>query len=194
MANKSEHDSKWLDSYKLLFAAALDSSVIGPTFPPISPFTLPTGPTGDTGPTGSTGPTSPPITADSARIINSASQNIADGAAVPLATNAEINGTAITHIAGSTDISLSPNQTYWIFFESESGVGTGTAELEFQLNGTLVGGTQSRATNQAGGSTVSLSSGAVLSTGAAPNILTLVNILGGVRTLTGTNINIVRIQ
>ncbi|PFZ93240.1 hypothetical protein COL83_15360 [Bacillus wiedmannii] len=127
-------------------------------------------------------------------MINSASQNIADGAAVPLATNAEINGTAITHTAGSTDISLSPNQTYWIFFESESGVGTGTAELEFQLNGTIVGGTQSRATNQTGGSTVSLSSGAVLSTGAAPNILTLVNNSGGVRTLTGTNINIVRIQ
>ncbi|PGK33500.1 hypothetical protein CN907_25520 [Bacillus anthracis] len=111
-----------------------------------------------------------------------------------MATNAVINGTAITHTAGSTDILLSPNQTYWIFFESESGVGTGTAELEFQLNGTIVSGTQSRATNQTSGSTVSLSSGAVLSTGAAPNILTLVNNSGGVRTLTGTNINIVRIQ
>ncbi len=63
------------------------------------------------------------------------------------------------------------------FFESKSGVGTGTAELEFQLNGTIVSGTQSRATNQKGGSTVSLSSRAVLSTGAAPNILTLVNTL-----------------
>ncbi|MCU5431183.1 exosporium leader peptide-containing protein [Bacillus cereus group sp. MYBK163-2] len=37
MSNKNEHDSKWLDSYKLLFAAALDSSAVGPTFPPILP-------------------------------------------------------------------------------------------------------------------------------------------------------------
>ncbi|WP_242311859.1 hypothetical protein [Bacillus cereus group sp. BfR-BA-01331] len=55
-----------------------------------------------------------------------------------MSTNVVINGTAITHVPGSIDILLAPNQTYWIFYEAESGVGTGTVQLEFHLNGSLV--------------------------------------------------------
>ncbi|WP_166695212.1 exosporium leader peptide-containing protein [Bacillus cereus] len=61
-----ERKKKWegLNS-KNLSASSLDSSLIGPTLPPISSFTLPTGisgatgPTGPTGVTGITGPTGP---------------------------------------------------------------------------------------------------------------------------------------
>ncbi|WP_144609609.1 exosporium leader peptide-containing protein [Bacillus cereus] len=53
-----ERKKKWegLNS-KNLSASSLDSSLIGPTLPPISSFTLPTGATGITGPTGPTGAT-----------------------------------------------------------------------------------------------------------------------------------------
>ncbi|GAB6709629.1 exosporium leader peptide-containing protein [Bacillus cereus] len=55
-----ERKKKWegLNS-KNLSASSLDSSLIGPTLPPISSFTLPTGATGPTGPTGVTGITGP---------------------------------------------------------------------------------------------------------------------------------------
>ncbi|PGZ37529.1 hypothetical protein COE52_21600 [Bacillus thuringiensis] len=53
-----ERKKKWegLNS-KNLSASSLDSSLIGPTLPPISSFTLPTGASGATGPTGPTGVT-----------------------------------------------------------------------------------------------------------------------------------------
>ncbi|HEB2442517.1 TPA: exosporium leader peptide-containing protein, partial [Bacillus thuringiensis] len=53
-----ERKKKWegLNS-KNLSASSLDSSLIGPTLPPISSFTLPSGPTGSTGATGATGGT-----------------------------------------------------------------------------------------------------------------------------------------
>ncbi|WP_033727256.1 exosporium leader peptide-containing protein, partial [Bacillus mycoides] len=37
-----------LNSYEVLHGSALDPALIGPTFPPIPPFTFPAGPTGDT--------------------------------------------------------------------------------------------------------------------------------------------------
>ncbi|MGR6008327.1 hypothetical protein ACT7CZ_05445 [Bacillus cereus] len=112
-------------------------------------------------------------------MINSGQVTVNNDAAVPLTTNVVINGTAITHVPGSTDIILAPNQTYWVFYEASSGVGTGTAQLEFQLNGAIVPGTQSRATSQPSGSMTVLTSGAILTTGADPNVLTLVNTAGG---------------
>ncbi|MGX5560832.1 exosporium leader peptide-containing protein [Bacillus thuringiensis] len=53
-----ERKKKWegLNSNNLS-ASSLDSSLIGPTLPPISSFTLPTGASGATGPTGPTGVT-----------------------------------------------------------------------------------------------------------------------------------------
>ncbi|MCJ0850457.1 exosporium leader peptide-containing protein [Bacillus cereus] len=55
-----ERKKKWegLNS-KNLSASSMDSSLIGPTLPPISSFTLPTGATGPTGPTGASGATGP---------------------------------------------------------------------------------------------------------------------------------------
>ncbi|PEA85701.1 hypothetical protein CON71_34270 [Bacillus thuringiensis] len=127
-------------------------------------------------------------------MTNSGTVTVNNNAAVPLTTNVVINGTAITHVPGSTDIMLAPNQTYWIFYEASSGVGTGTAQLEFHLNGAIVPGTQTRATNQPSGSTTELSTGAILNTGAGPNILTLVNTAGGARDILGSNVNIIKLQ
>ncbi|EEK53185.1 hypothetical protein ACU82A_01540 [Bacillus cereus] len=127
-------------------------------------------------------------------MINSGQVTVNNDAAVPLTTNVVINGTAITHVPGSTDIILAPNQTYWVFYEASSGVGTGTAQLEFQLNGAIVPGTQSRATSQPSGSMTVLTSGAILTTGADPNVLTLVNTAGGARNILGANVNIIKLQ
>ncbi|OTX98362.1 exosporium leader peptide [Bacillus thuringiensis serovar wratislaviensis] len=41
---------------EFLFSAALNTGLIGPTLPPVSPLQFPTGPTGSTGATGVTGP------------------------------------------------------------------------------------------------------------------------------------------
>ncbi|PEL42702.1 exosporium leader peptide [Bacillus toyonensis] len=57
MLNKKKW--KGLIPDELLSATVLDPNLIGPTLPPIPPFTLPTGTTGPTGPTGITGVTGP---------------------------------------------------------------------------------------------------------------------------------------
>ncbi|MEJ9125308.1 hypothetical protein P4I92_16510 [Bacillus cereus] len=50
MSKKSENYSKGLNPDDFMPAAALDPNLVGPTFSPIPPVTLPTGPTGVTGP------------------------------------------------------------------------------------------------------------------------------------------------
>ncbi|TKH97818.1 exosporium leader peptide-containing protein, partial [Bacillus cereus] len=57
MSDENEKYSKGLAPDDFISAGALDPSLLGPTLPPIPPFTLPSGPTGVTGPTGATGPT-----------------------------------------------------------------------------------------------------------------------------------------
>ncbi|PFL02907.1 exosporium leader peptide-containing protein [Bacillus thuringiensis] len=55
-----EKKKKWEGlKAKNLSSSLLDSSLIGPTLPPIPSFTLPTGVTGPTGPTGASGATGP---------------------------------------------------------------------------------------------------------------------------------------
>ncbi|PFR16474.1 exosporium leader peptide-containing protein [Bacillus cereus] len=55
-----EKKKKWEGlKAKNLSSSSLDSSLIGPTLPPIPSFTLPTGGTGPTGPTGASGATGP---------------------------------------------------------------------------------------------------------------------------------------
>ncbi|PFZ91316.1 hypothetical protein COL83_17870 [Bacillus wiedmannii] len=161
------------------------------------------GPTGATGPTGVTGPTGPLVTANNARITNPAIVQVAAGGTVPLSTNNLINGTAITHVPGSPFIILDPNQTYFVTYEASTNLGfadQGTSILQFELDGSLVGGTQSEF-NLAGLSAnfpvatrVSQSSDAVITTGAAPGVLTLVNASGHALNVEGTNINIVKIE
>ncbi|WP_036697057.1 hypothetical protein [Paenibacillus taiwanensis] len=149
------------------------------------------GVTGATGPTGTTGPL---VTANSARITNGASVNVAGGGSIPLTNNAEINGTAITHVVGSPNILLAPNQTYFATFETTANVGTnGSAAVELDLNGSLIAGTQSSAAGLPAGSSTVLTSSAVFTTGAGPNVLTITNPQGTATSYLGTNINIIKI-
>ncbi|WP_242503618.1 hypothetical protein [Bacillus albus] len=154
-----------------------------------------------TGPSGATGPL---ITANNARIINPAIVQVGDGNAVPLTFNSVINGTAISHTPGSTDITLAPNQTYYAFYEASTNLGfadQGTALLQLELNGTLLNGSQSEvnlsqtATSFPPAFTrLSLSSDAVFNTGSETNTLTLVNASGHAIDVEGANINIIKLQ
>ncbi|PGR85446.1 hypothetical protein, partial [Bacillus thuringiensis] len=111
--------------------------------------------------------------------------------------------TAITHVPGSPFIILDPNQTYFVTYEASTNLGfanQGTSILQFELDGALVGGTQSEF-NLAGlsptfpvATRVSQSSDAVITTGPAPGVLTLVNASGHDLNVEGTNINIVKIE
>ncbi|PFI81499.1 hypothetical protein [Bacillus cereus] len=197
---------------QMLLQSKLDSVIkipvlTGPTGPTGTCAICPTGATGPSGPsgaTGATGATGPLITANNARIINPAIVQVGDGNAVPLTLNSVINGTAISHTPGSTDITLAPNQTYYAFYEASTNLGfadQGTALLQLELNGTLLNGSQSEvnlsqtATNFPPDFTrLSLSSGAVFNTGSGTNILTLVNASGHSIDVEGANINIIKLQ
>ncbi|MDF9610462.1 collagen-like protein, partial [Bacillus cereus] len=79
----------------------------GPTGPAGGPTgpTGATGPTGicptcPTGPTGPTGPAGPVITGNKASFTSPANTLVGAGQAIPLANNAVINGTAISHVPG----------------------------------------------------------------------------------------------
>ncbi|PIE91822.1 hypothetical protein [Bacillus fungorum] len=65
------------------------------------------------------------VTANNARITAFATQTVNNTAAIPLTTNNLINGTAITHVPGSTDIMLSPNQTYFATYELQAFIPSG---------------------------------------------------------------------
>ncbi|PGK31775.1 hypothetical protein CN907_26950 [Bacillus anthracis] len=122
-----------------------------------------------------------------------ATQTVNNTAAIPLTTNNLINGTAITHVPGSTDIMLAPNQTYFATYELQAFIPSGgVADVQLQLNGILVGGTDSRAIGTPGDATV-LTSSAVINTGAGPSILTLNNLSGQPLTLEGVNVNIIKL-
>jgi len=178
--------------------------ITGPTGP--QGVTGPTGPqgiTGPTGPQGITGPTGPLVTANNARITNAAIQTVDTGDPVSLSTNNVINGTAISHTPGTPFIILEPDQTYYASYEAASNLGNageGSAILQFNLNGSLVGGTQSefsnlQSLNLPASSRFSLSSAAVFNTpGGAPSVLTLSNASGHPITVEGANVNIIKLE
>ncbi|WP_257208253.1 MULTISPECIES: hypothetical protein [Bacillus cereus group] len=120
-----------------------------------------------------------------------------------MSTNFVINGTAISHVPGAEIISLAPNQTYFATYELASNLGNnneGTALFQFELNGNIVGGTQSSSNlvglnvNNPDAIRQTLSSSAVITTGAGVSDLTLVNNSGHAVTMEGANINIVKIE
>ncbi|WP_099686767.1 hypothetical protein [Bacillus fungorum] len=179
-------------------------SLTGPPGPtgPTGPAGGPTGPTGATGPTGicptcptgPTGPTGPLITANNGSFVTNATITVPAGALVPLATNETLNGTAITHVPGSTDIILAPNQTYHADYQSSSGSSTGQIGLVFDLNGTFINGTS---TNSNAGVTLpqtgSISAGAVFNTGPGVNVLTLRNSVAVDQTMNGVIVNVIKL-
>ncbi|MFE6707654.1 collagen-like protein [Bacillus thuringiensis] len=179
-------------------------SLTGPPGPtgPTGPAGGPTGPTGATGPTGicptcptgPTGPTGPLITANNGSFVTNDTITVPTGALVPLATNETLNGTAITHVPGSTNIILAPNQTYYADYQTASGSSTGQIGLVFDLNGTFINGTS---TNSNAGVTLpqtgSISAGTVFNTGPGVNVLTLRNSVAVDQTMNGVIVNVIKL-
>ncbi|WP_242263153.1 collagen-like repeat preface domain-containing protein [Bacillus cereus group sp. BfR-BA-01511] len=164
----------------------------GPTGP-----TGATGATGPTGLTGATGPTGPLTVANNATVSNLATIPVAGNASVPFVTNNVINGTAISHTAGSTDIVLAPNQTYYAIWNSNAN-SLAAGELRafaLYLNGTQLpaslqsvanAGTNSIIQPAVGGSTV-------FNTGAGANILTLENALATATTISAASVTVIKL-
>ncbi|MFB5561943.1 collagen-like protein [Bacillus cereus] len=105
-----------------------------------------TGVTGATGATGQTGVTGVQVTFNNAFFRTQPAISVPSGAPIPLAENYTLNGGAITHTAGSPDIFLAPNQTYYITYRTKDellGPGSITGHVQLQLNGVPIPGTDS---------------------------------------------------
>ncbi|PGV66902.1 hypothetical protein, partial [Bacillus cereus] len=182
---------------QMLLQTKLDSVIqtpvlTGPPGPtgPTGPAGGPTGPSGATGVTGTSGPV---ITANNAHMVTSDIISVNNNTGIPLSQNLVLQGTAITHTPGTAQINLAPNQTYFATYEVQGEIPSGgLVQVQFERNGGLVGGTQSRATGTTGDN-ASLSSSAIIVTGAGSQVLELVNTSGQATNFTGTNINIIKL-
>ncbi|WP_336769466.1 exosporium leader peptide-containing protein [Bacillus bombysepticus] len=98
-----ERKKKWegLNSKKLS-ASSLDSSLIGPTLPPISSFTLPSGPTGSTGATGGTGATGPTGATGRTGATGPTGATGGTGATGPTGATGRTGATGATGVTGIT--------------------------------------------------------------------------------------------
>ena len=139
------------------------------------------------------------LTENNAHFTTPGPQTVLAGANVVLNNNIELNGTGIFHTPGTPEIILEANRTYFATYEASTNLGLnneGTARLQFNLNGSLIPGTQSFF-NFVGlvpifpeSIRVSHSSAAIFSTGPLARTLTLANTSGHPITVEGTNINI----
>ncbi|HDR8033298.1 TPA: collagen-like protein [Bacillus cereus] len=157
----------------------------------------PTGPTGDLGPTGPTGPTGPLTVANNATVSNATNVALAGNASVPFVTNNVINGTAITHAAGSTDIVLAPNQTYYAIWNSNT---NSLAAGELRAFALYLNGTQLTASLQSVANTgtntpiqPAVGGSTVFNTGAGANILTLRNALATATTIAAPSVTVIKL-
>ncbi|MBD8497436.1 hypothetical protein [Paenibacillus arenosi] len=144
-----------------------------------------------------TGPTGPLITANNATVANTGTVVLAGNASVPFTTTATLNGTAITHAAGSTDILLAPNQTYFATWNATAGaLAGGTLRgLALFLNGTQITGSINAVANSAPNATIqpAFSGSAVFNTGIAPNILTLTNVFATAATIGAPAVSVIKL-
>ncbi|MGY3272040.1 hypothetical protein ACVWY7_005033, partial [Bacillus sp. TE9106W] len=167
----------------------------GPTGP--TGATGATGPTGPTGATGPTGPTGPLTVANNATVSNATNVALAGNASVPFVTNNVINGTAITHAAGSTDIVLAPNQTYYAIWNSNAN-SLAAGELRafaLYLNGTQLSASLQSVANAGTNSIIQPAVGGstVFNTGAGANVLTLRNALAGATTIAAPSVTVIKL-
>ncbi|PFK15933.1 hypothetical protein COI98_17990 [Bacillus cereus] len=130
-----------------------------------------------------------------ATIVQGTSVTVADNTAIPLATNAVIHGIDIIHSPGATDITLSSNHTYYVYY-SVAGLGL-TAQsfaTQFFLNGVgVAGSTSTSASGVNVGQQLTNTQGAIIQTGSNPSILQLRNISGGSRTVNYVTVTIIEL-
>ena len=100
------------------------------------------------------------------------------GDALTLDTNQLLEGTAITHTAGSGDISLTATGNYQVAYNTTVTPAAGasppvTVSAQLEEGGTVIPGTISSATLASAGNTATLSGNAVIQVTSAPVTLTL---------------------
>ncbi|UHA75150.1 collagen-like protein [Paenibacillus sp. 481] len=157
----------------------------------------PAGATGATGSTGATGVTGPLVTANNATVLNPVNVAVAGNASVPFTVNGTINGTAISHVAGSTDILLDPNQTYYATWNANANT-LAAGELRafaLFLNGVQIPGTLQSVANTGTNNPIqpTITGSAVFNTGAAPNILTLRNFFATATTIAAPSVTVIKL-
>ncbi|MBD8496954.1 collagen-like protein [Paenibacillus arenosi] len=161
-----------------------------------------TGPAGATGATGvgvtgPTGPTGPLVTANNATVFNPINVAVGANGSVPFSDNGTINGTAISHVAGSTDILLDPNQTYYATWNANANTLAAGQLRAFALflNGVQIPGTIQSVANTGANSAIqpTITGGAVFNTGAAPNILTLRNVFAAATTIAAPGVTVIKL-
>ncbi|WP_261378327.1 collagen-like protein [Paenibacillus agilis] len=139
-----------------------------------------TGSTGATGATGATGVTGATgfglsVTSSNAKVVSFIQQTVSPGDPYVFEVNLAINGTDISHVAGSPNIQLSPNQTYLIisylegFQMPSEGIGYALRLDGIPLVGSHVGN------GGAVGVEEQLSGSYILTTGVGLNILQMYN-------------------
>ncbi|WP_436865279.1 hypothetical protein [Bacillus fungorum] len=153
-----------------------------------------TGTTGATGATGATGVTGLAITTNNANFVTTETQTVADGAPLNLVTNQTVNGTLITHTPSTPTITLAPNHTYLIDYETQATTASTTASTTLQLNGVDITGTTAMY-NTVAGVQVELSSHTiVVTTGNTPSTLELINTSGVATDFTDVSLSVIAIM
>ena len=116
------------------------------------------GPTGPTGPAGAagaqgavgpTGPTGPAVALNALHTTNAGSQTLSSqGDPASFDTNPVLKGTAITHTASTSNITLVDAGVYRISYNAvaTNSSSTGTVGLELQDDGAAIPGSESEAT------------------------------------------------
>nr|WP_303660274.1 exosporium leader peptide-containing protein [Bacillus cereus] len=166
-------------SHVFLSAAALDPQFVGPTLPPIPPFTLPTGPTGITGPTGETGPTgiTGPTNTSSGVFSSSNLTTISSGSPFPL-TAIVNNGTAFS--LTSPNITIAENGIYLVEYWAMGDAGGPPEIISIALSiDSTVNPSTARGTQQIAGSSginyLEATGSYILNVTTSPIALSLIN-------------------
>ncbi|PFK28199.1 hypothetical protein COI98_00050 [Bacillus cereus] len=121
--------------------------------------------------------------------------SVANNTAIPLATNVVINGTDIIHSPGSTDITLGPNHTYYVYY-SVAGLNLIAQSFVTQL---FLGGVGVVGSLSASVSGLSIAQqltntqAVIINTGITSSILQLRNISGGSRTVAHVTVTIIEL-
>ncbi|MEB9625146.1 beta-propeller fold lactonase family protein, partial [Bacillus cereus] len=135
-------------------------------------------------------------TKNNATIARENNVAVANNTAIPLATNVVINGTDIIHSPGSTDITLGPNHTYYVYY-SVAGLNLIAQSFVTQLFLGGVGVVGSLSASVSGvsiGQQLTNTQAVIINTGIAPSILQLRNISGGSRNVAHVTVTIIELM
>ena len=166
----------------------------GPTGPSgATGATGPTGPSGATGATGATGPTGPSAPLETISAYTTPTSPVQDNAAAEFDLTGQQNGDALTHTAGSSDITINQPGTYLATFSGSVSPSSDASYpvsnlLTLQLNGTNIPGAAAQHVFNASGETSSQTISAIFNVTSTPATLS-VNSSGGTFNLSNYSLN-----